>query len=552
MNSHDESTFLHKESCPSCGSKDNLGRYSDGHGYCFGCQYYEPGEGESTQQPTGKEVPKGLILGSYLKDGLEKRGLTLKTCQRWAIQVGRMNDQKVVICNYLNENREVVSQKIRFPPKEDGKKDMAVLGDRKLGLYGKWLWPGFPRELLVITEGELDAASTDQVSGGQFASVSIPTGAPAAKAAILKDLTWISEFKKVVFAFDMDKPGRDAIEECVHILPPGKAHILELTEKDPNDMLKAGKAGDLLKAIFNARQYRPSALVNAADLIEEAMVDPEIGMPFWDARLTEATFGRRFGEIYVMGAGVGIGKTDWLGEQIKYDRKELGMKVTVFSFEQQNTETLVRVAGKYAEKPLHIPGEDWTHEEKRAALRAIAEDRGFTLYSPKGSSKWEFVLEAIEYQYHAEGCQMFYIDNLTAMAAQEKDEKVGLEQILNQMGSLVLRLPICLFLVSHLSTPEGKGHEEGARVQEKQFKGSRAIAQYAAFMFGMERNKQEEDPTKKFTTFRVLKDRFTGRSTGMTFPLTYDSKRGKLIEGEPQVSGFTIPVGSASSQPSDY
>ena len=34
--------FKQHESCPSCQSKDNLGRWTDGHAYCFGCHYYEP------------------------------------------------------------------------------------------------------------------------------------------------------------------------------------------------------------------------------------------------------------------------------------------------------------------------------------------------------------------------------------------------------------------------------------------------------------------------------------------------------------------------------
>ena len=41
-----ESNFLKHEPCPKCGSKDNLSRYDDGHAYCFGCDYYENGEGE--------------------------------------------------------------------------------------------------------------------------------------------------------------------------------------------------------------------------------------------------------------------------------------------------------------------------------------------------------------------------------------------------------------------------------------------------------------------------------------------------------------------------
>lgn len=33
--------FSHHEPCPNCGSRDNLGRYSDGGAYCFGCHYRE-------------------------------------------------------------------------------------------------------------------------------------------------------------------------------------------------------------------------------------------------------------------------------------------------------------------------------------------------------------------------------------------------------------------------------------------------------------------------------------------------------------------------------
>lgn len=36
--------FTKHEPCPSCGSRDNLGRYSDGSAYCFGCGYTERGE----------------------------------------------------------------------------------------------------------------------------------------------------------------------------------------------------------------------------------------------------------------------------------------------------------------------------------------------------------------------------------------------------------------------------------------------------------------------------------------------------------------------------
>ena len=37
------SRFLYHESCPQCGSKDNLGVWDDGHKFCFGCKYHEQG-----------------------------------------------------------------------------------------------------------------------------------------------------------------------------------------------------------------------------------------------------------------------------------------------------------------------------------------------------------------------------------------------------------------------------------------------------------------------------------------------------------------------------
>jgi hypothetical protein len=36
------SEFECHEACPSCGSRDNLGRWKDGHAWCFGCGYGEP------------------------------------------------------------------------------------------------------------------------------------------------------------------------------------------------------------------------------------------------------------------------------------------------------------------------------------------------------------------------------------------------------------------------------------------------------------------------------------------------------------------------------
>lgn len=92
---------------------------------------------------------------------------------------------------------------------------------------------------------------------------------------------------------------------------------------------------------------------------------------------------------------------------------------------------------------------------------------------------------------------------------------------------------VLFMLISHLTTPEDKSHEEGGRVTIKQFKGSRAIGYWSHFMYGMERNQQAEDEETRHTTiFRILKDRLTGQGVGQTFALGYDKTTGRLYRKE--------------------
>ena len=72
------STFFKHESCPKCGSRDNLGRWSDGHAYCFGCYYYEPPT-LFTQQTTitqQQDVVKSHIFPDDFSTTIGTRGWT--------------------------------------------------------------------------------------------------------------------------------------------------------------------------------------------------------------------------------------------------------------------------------------------------------------------------------------------------------------------------------------------------------------------------------------------------------------------------------------------
>jgi twinkle protein len=249
--------------------------------------------------------------------------------------------------------------------------------------------------------------------------------------------------------------------------------------------------------------------------------------------LTKHTYGRRAGELYGFGAGVGIGKTDVFTQQIAYDIDVLNAKVGVIYLEQNVVETAQRVAGKLDKRLYHVPDANWTREQYVDSLNALSNRQQMMMMDHWGAMDWATVKTTIRYFAKAYDIKIIYLDHLTALSANEADERRALDGIMADMASLAQQDGLIIHFISHLTTPEGKSHEEGGRVMEKHFTGSRAIARWAHYMFGLERNKQHEDPVQRqITTLRILKDRFTGRSTGEKIGLFYDKHCGVLNECE--------------------
>jgi len=522
MQTQTEAEFVSHGPCASCGSSDANALYSDGHTYCFRCETYQQGEDATSAKPTS-ERRKELIDGVF-RD-LSQRGLTEETCRKWGYRVGQYNGYTVHIAPYYSEiTGAEVAQKLRFR-----NKDFTVLGSLKdAGLFGQRLWRTGGKRL-VIVEGELDAMSVSQAQDHRWPVVSIPNGASGAAKALAKHLEWVNSYEKVVLCFDQDEAGREAVAKCVGLFPPGKVAVAVLPLKDANDMLVAGRQKELVTALWEAQDFRPDGIVKLEDVAEAAMEPPSKGASWFIPELDELLFGRRLGECVALGAGTGIGKTDFIMEQIAHDVVVLKQKAAIFALEQLPKETVQRVAGKVASKRFHVPDGSWTPAELRAAIDVLKTSAPLYLFDHFGAAEWDIIKERIRYLAHSEGVKFFYLDHLTALAAAEEDERVGLERIMSEMGSLVKELNIWILFVSHLATPEGKSHEEGGRVTIRQFKGSRAIGYWSVFMLGMERDQQAGDETERHTTtLRVLKDRLTGQATGQTVALAYDAATGRI------------------------
>jgi len=535
-----ESSLLYKTSCPraDCGSSDGNAVYDDGHTFCFVCSRPGRVDGEEDYTPPAKgKRMAGLISGTV--EAIPSRKLDDRVCQKYNYQVGTFSDKKCHIAPFYDAEGTMVAQKVRLPGK-----DFVVLGDLKasLPLFGQHLCRDGGK-MIVVTEGELDAMSVTQAMGLTWPAVSIPQGAPSAKKAIAKALGFLEAFEKVVFMFDQDDVGQAAMADCLPLLSPGKAYVATLPAgmKDANDMVKAARSKELVDAIWGARKYVPEVLNDIDDeLIDDACEEQGWGLPWPYVSMTKATYGILRGCVYTWGAGTGSGKTTLMRMLMATAmRPELGEDHSEFMpmpaprpvgtilYEEPLKRTLKNLAGLVMRQRIHVPGTEYDKDEAKRIMKELRPL--LKSISLKGARDWDAVKNTIRYLNASEGVEDFVIDPMTALTAGIENERQALDGIMSDMAELAEDLDITIHLVFHLATPEGKSHEDGGRVQEKHFRGSRAVAFWSHFLFGLERNKQDPDCP---TIIRGLKDRPTGDAIGPFIALTYDKATGHMVEVE--------------------
>lgn len=441
---------------------------------------------------------------------------------------------------------------VAFPYTRDGKitgfkvkmfnsKVMWVVGD--VATADPYGWEHAKRigNTLYITEGEEDAQAlrhilreTSPNPEYDYAVVSLTSGVNTVNSTLGRMIPEIkSRFKDVVIVFDTDEPGIRASKEAKKILP--EARIALLPEKDANDCLRSGRLKAARNAcVFQSRATLSNTTLSLASVIADAMKDPEWGLSYPWPSLTDYTYGQRKGELVSIGGGTGTGKTLIGHELAAWNAKKHGWHTLMIMMEETSVITAKSIAGKVDNVPYHIPLDKMKEPYDTDKLEQTLVDLSpyITLWDIETISDPETLLSQIEEVITSTGmgldCVM--IDNMTTMSeglnASETNDFIG--KVASTMGKLALKFDIEIVLFSHLNSPPrgAKSHENGGKVLESQFTGSRALQRYSHFMFGFERNKQAV--VEHVSKFRVLKNRPYGR-TGM-FKTAYDTTTGRLLE----------------------
>lgn len=519
--------------CPHCGGHDPATQYSDGHWHCFSCGATWRDKNTTIERTIKVEQVIDNVEKGKIRE-IPERCLTKETCEKFGVRT-LMKDHRIQRHFYPYYTKAGVkkAEKIRVV---DTKQFFWSGDNSDLALFGTQCQPTTGRYVCVC-EGEVDCLTMYQVLGGRYTCVSIPNGCKASKA-IKDNYEYLNNFENIIICFDGDQPGRESAEKIAQLLPPKKTKVMKFDAnvKDPNAMLQAGKIQELINLFYRAEEYRPDDIVNIGDMfgrLSDYRKTHEYTPTPWTG-LNDMIQGTRPGQLVVMAAGTGMGKSaflkSWMSHLVHSTDKLMG----ALYLEENPEETVISLMSLSAGMNLK-KNQIWdacSQEELQRFFDDCGANRRIELFEPLHNTEPDYICNKIRYLSVARGCGIIFLDHITYLVDDSDDPRRALNKLVKNLHDLCVELDIVVIAACHLrkSTQSGKTHEEGGRVTLDDLKDSSSVKQLSDVVIGLERNSQDEDSDKANTTIlRVLKNRDFGEK-GAATALFYEKETTRLIE----------------------
>ena len=141
---------------------------------------------------------------------------------------------------------------------------------------------------------------------------------------------------------------------------------------------------------------------------------PSIPFPDFAGELNMMEYGKRMGKITVFTSGTGMGKSQFLKEDLLYLMNNTDLKVGVVSLEESTRDTLMGLQSLYLNKRIHLPDVNVLDSEIEESIKWLEEECGdrLVMLDHQGASVSEELMDKIRYLV-AIGCDYIYIDHIT-------------------------------------------------------------------------------------------------------------------------------------------
>lgn len=394
-------------------------------------------------------------------------------------------------------------------------------------------------KFVIVVEGEQDVLAAWELlqsRGKDWNVVSIPNGANeegVLDKQTLSALEWIASHPGVCIALDNDKPGKATAKTLAEALvSQTEVKIANLApRKDTADYWEAGDVAGWFKCINGAQTYRPEAVVEGCDIDVDVLMTPkEPGIELPYPKLQRMTWGLRKGEITLLTAGSGIGKSTWVRE-LSYNLALGKHKVAMIALETQ-MEDVARMfvamdnnvpAHKLMFNPSCIPRENYI-----ASTEKLFKSNKMHFFKHWGSIQAAVLRQKMHYYAKVLGVDFIVLDHvsMTVAGTDTNDERKDIDVLFEGMTQVVNETGVGILPIIHLKRVQGKKFNKGDEVELTDLRGSAGAEQMSFNVWALERNQQGE--TKDLVKIRVLKNRLLG-FTGEADTLRYDHETGRLM-----------------------
>jgi twinkle protein len=507
--------------CPCGKSSDAYAINSKGDGHCF--------RGDCNKHFfKDKDEEEDMDSSQYSFEIYEHRGLRKSVLERFNVRCKFFEGDPIEVAFYYDNGaikiRNLADKKFR------SQGDMS-----SAHLFGKNVFDKGSKKVITITEGEYDAMSVSQMIGEETAVVSVRSST-SAKVDCTAEYDYINSFDKIVLNFDNDEVGQAAAKKVSSLFDFRKVYNLSLTlHKDANAYLE----NDLQKEYYDAwkgvKRYTPDNLLSTMREFEEALKSKReeklADYPF--ETLQRMLFGLHKGEVVVIKAPEGVGKSEFFRAMENHVLKTTSHPIGLIHLEEDNGTTLRAMAGYFSEQPILHPEHDYEDQEVLKILKEIAgdQDSRFVLHSSFDVEDEDSFIDNVRFMVAACSCQILFFDHISWLATgatdKNDDERKRLDRISQRLKLLAKELGFCLVMISHVN-------DDGLT------RGSRNISKVANTVISLFRDKTSTDPVERLKTMiMVEKARLIGSKEGPAGYAIYDEE--KLMLVCPTKKGLELP-----------
>ena len=484
--------------CPyeDCGSSDAFSYNTDGFGRCHSCHKSYPSKGGRYFDWVGSKYPltdfdKENVM-SFTPKRMESNEGGRYTPLR-GINARTMEDFKVLT---FSDRQEYVYPsggiKVRTLREKGFYAKNGFKGDE---LFGMNMFTAGCSKNVTITEGELDALSVAQMMKSSYINpvVSLPSGAPSKKLwENCKE--WLDSFQKIILSVDNDETGNALADRVAKLFPNKVYRVPHDKYKDANDFLMDNAHAEFKSAWWNAAKYTPENILNTSDQFLSLYNDTpdHTYVPTGITDLDDKILGLMQGHFTVIKAPTGIGKTEVM-RFLEYNMLQRKVPIAAWHLEETKLRSLLGLVSYELKDNLtrrDLIDDKGRNEDVLAAIKNITKDENFYQFYLGDGQGTDELCDQIRFFSQACGCKYVFFEPIQDVVAgrSEANKEEMLADLSVRLSKLSAELNVGIVTIAHTN-------EDGDP------KYCKMIGQRASVIIDLSRDKDNEDPDERNTTY---------------------------------------------------